>query len=56
MRSTFGSDLYNTTGDIFLVSNVLGHKNVETTKKYYAAVDVKTRYLARNKVQLIFEK
>ncbi len=35
-RSTFGSELYDYTGDIYLVADALGHSSVETTKKNYA--------------------
>ena len=38
LRSTYGTNLYNETGDIYLVADVLGHKDVNTTKKHYAAI------------------
>ena len=38
LRSTFGTNLYRQTGDIYVVADCLGHKNVETTKKHYAAI------------------
>lgn len=38
LRSTFGTNLYRQTGDIYLVANTLGHKDVNTTKKHYAAI------------------
>lgn len=31
MRSTYGTALYKDTGDIRLVSDVLGHKDINTT-------------------------
>ena len=34
MRSTYATNLYNITGDIYIVSNKLGHKSVNTTKRY----------------------
>ncbi len=37
LRSTYGTNLYQETGDIYLVADVLGHKDVNTTKKHYAA-------------------
>lgn len=46
MRSTYGTALYNQTGDIRLVADVLGHSSVNTTADYYAAVDDKRRRLA----------
>ena len=35
LRSTYGTNLYRETGDIYLVADVLGHKDVNTTKKHY---------------------
>ena len=35
LRSTYGTALYKETGDIYLVADVLGHKDVNTTKKHY---------------------
>ena len=34
LRSTFGTNLYNVTKDAYTVSKALGHKNIETSKKY----------------------
>ena len=36
LRSTFGTNLYRETGDIYLVADVLGHADVNTTRKHYA--------------------
>ncbi|MCR5715935.1 MAG: tyrosine-type recombinase/integrase, partial [Lachnospiraceae bacterium] len=52
LRSTYGTALYNETGDIYLVANVLGHKDVNTTRKHYAAVQDETRRKAANAVKL----
>lgn len=38
LRSTYGTMLYQNTGDIYLVADVLGHKDVNTTRKHYAAM------------------
>lgn len=38
LRSTYGTNLYNATKDIYIVAEVLGHKDVNTTKKHYAAI------------------
>ena len=52
LRSTYGTMLYQSTGDIYLVADVLGHKDVNTTRKHYAAVDEETRRLmASERVQ-----
>ena len=38
LRSTFGTNLYRQTGDIYVVADCLGHKDVNTTRKHYAAL------------------
>ena len=38
LRSTFGTNLYQETGDIYLVADVLGHADVNTTRRHYAAM------------------
>ena len=43
LRSTYGTNLYNETKDIYIVAEVLGHKDVNTTKKHYAAISDDTR-------------
>lgn len=52
LRSTYGTNLYTETGDIYLVADVLGHKDVNTTKKHYAAQDENRRRMAANIVKL----
>lgn len=52
MRSTYGTNLYQETGDIYLVADVLGHSDVNTTKKHYAQIDANQKYKARNIVKL----
>ena len=52
LRSTYGTSLYRETGDIYLVADVLGHKDVNTTKKHYAAQDEDRRRRAANVVKL----
>ena len=48
LRSTFGTNLYQETGDIYLVADVLGHSDVNTTRKHYAAMtDAHKREAAR---------
>ena len=39
LRKTYGTALYNKTGDIYMVADVLGHKDVTTTVKHYAAME-----------------
>ena len=36
LRSTYATNLYNETEDIYVVADVLGHSDVNTTKKHYA--------------------
>ena len=52
LRSTYGTSLYKETGDIYLVADVLGHKDVNTTKKHYAAIDEDRRRQAASAVKL----
>ena len=52
LRSTYGTALYQETGDIYLVADVLGHKDVKTTKKHYAAIDDARRRQAAKAVKL----
>ena len=52
LRSTYGTALYRETGDIYLVADVLGHKDVNTTKKHYAAMDDMRRRQAAGVVKL----
>ena len=52
LRSTYGTALYQSTGDIYLVADVLGHRDVNTTKKHYAAIDDSRRRKAAGAVKL----
>ena len=52
LRSTYGTSLYRETGDIYLVADVLGHSDVNTTRKHYAALEDEQRRQARDKVHL----
>lgn len=52
LRSTYGTNLYKETGDIYLVADVLGHRDVNTTKKHYAAMDEERRRKAAKAVKL----
>lgn len=52
LRSTYGTNLYRETGDIYLVADVLGHSDVNTTKKHYAAIEDDRRRSARNVIKL----
>ena len=52
LRSTYGTQLYKATGDIYVVADVLGHKDVNTTRKHYAAISEETRRSVVGKVKL----
>lgn len=52
LRSTYGTELYKETGDIYLVADVLGHKDVNTTRKHYAALEEQRRRQAANAFHL----
>ncbi len=52
LRSTYGTNLYRETHDIFVVADVLGHKDVNTTRKHYAAMSEDIRRDVVNKIKL----
>ena len=52
LRSTYGTMLYQETGDIYIVADVLGHRDVNTTKKHYAAITDENRRRVAGKVKL----
>ena len=52
LRSTYGTALYRETGDIYIVADVLGHKDVNTTRKHYAAITEDNRRSVANAVRL----
>ena len=52
LRSTFGTNLYRQTGDIYVVADCLGHKDVNTTKKHYAALSDDIRKKAAEQVNI----
>lgn len=52
LRSTFGTRLYQESGDIYLVADVLGHKDVNTTRKHYAAMSDEKKRMAAKIIKL----
>ncbi len=52
LRSTYGTNLYKETKDIYIVAEVLGHKDVNTTKKHYAAISDDVRKSVAGVVKL----
>ena len=55
LRSTFGTNLYRETNDIYIVADVLGHKDVNTTKKHYAAISDDLRRNVAKKVKIGYD-
>ena len=56
LRSTYGTSLYRETQDIYVVAEVLGHKDINTTKKHYAAISEDIKRSASTKVVLRDDK
>ena len=52
LRSTFGTNLYRQTGDIYVVADCLGHKDINTTRRHYAAITEDVRKKAGLNVDL----
>ena len=52
LRSTFGTNLYRATGDIYLVADTLGHADVNTTRRHYAAMSDDKRREAAKRIEL----
>ncbi len=52
LRSTFGTNLYAQTNDIYVVGEILGHKDINTTKRHYAAISEDIKRAAAEKVKL----
>ena len=48
LRATYATNLYNATGDIYLVAETLGHKDITTTKDHYANLSDKRKADSRN--------
>ncbi len=52
LRSTYATNLYHETGDIYLVADVLGHTSVDTTRRHYADMTDARRRMASEHVHL----
>lgn len=53
LRSTYATNLYHKTGDIYLVADMLGHSSVDTTRKHYADMTDERRRNASYEVELL---
>ena len=52
LRSTYATRLYHETEDIYLVADALGHADVNTTRRHYAAMSDERRRQAAQNVHL----
>lgn len=52
LRSTYATRLYHETEDIYLVADALGHADVNTTRRHYAAMSDQRRRQAAQNVHL----
>jgi len=52
LRSTFGTNLYEETGDVYLVADALGHADVNTTRRHYAAMSDSRKREASRRISL----
>ena len=48
LRSSYGSAVYKETNDIYLVADILGHNDVNITRKFYAAIEEDRRKSVKN--------
>ena len=53
LRSTAATNLYDATGDIYLVADVLGHHNIQNTKRYAKVSNSKKEFAADTLSKLI---
>ena len=44
--------IYQETGDIYLVADVLGHKDVNTTRKHYTTIELERKREAAKAIKL----
>lgn len=52
LRSTYATNLYEETQDIYLVADALGHSDVNTTRRHYASMSEQRRRQAAQNVHL----
>ena len=53
LRSTAATNLYDATGDIYLVADVLGHHNIQNTKRYAKVSNSRKEFAAETLSKLI---
>jgi len=52
LRRSYGTALYNATGDIYLVAGTLGHADINTAKRHYVVLEDERKRDNRNAVKL----
>lgn len=52
LRSTCATNIYNATGDIYLTADIIGHRNIQNTRRY-AKVDAEKREKATKTMEKI---
>ena len=52
LRSTFATSLYRETDDVYLVAEVLGHSDINVTRRYYASISDEQKRIAARKTVL----
>lgn len=55
LRRTYGTNLYEESGDIYLVADALHHSSVETTRKHYANISKDHKRIAAEKSSSLFK-
>lgn len=53
LRSTTATNLYDATGDIYLVADVLGHNNIQNTKRYAKVSNSRKEFAANTLSKLV---
>ena len=56
MRRTFGTNLYEQEGDIYLVAEALHQKSVDVTRKHYAKMSKTHKRKASQSAKTLFER
>ena len=54
LRSTCATNIYEKTGDIYLVADVLGHSNLANTRRYTAVSNEKRKQAAKAMDDILF--
>lgn len=56
LRRTYGTNLYEETGDIYLVADALAHSSVNTTVKHYAKMSQDHKRIAARRSSTLFSE